>query len=98
MVIGCGDYEPIKGYLELTGYQGSIYADPSRSVYRALDVTIESLARPPAGEQKKSYMQLGFFTNLVKSTWVCDISLNTSLLLSGMHSVVNIWIMCRMAR
>ncbi|KZP15406.1 hypothetical protein FIBSPDRAFT_867343 [Athelia psychrophila] len=69
VVIGCGDYEPIKGYLELTGYQGSIYADPSRSVYRALDVTIESLARPPAGEQKKSYMQLGFFTNLVKSTW-----------------------------
>lgn len=89
VVVGCGEWNPIKGYagtpcsrvlllivvsdhlVETTGFQGAIFADPSRQVYHALGMNIESLARTPAGEKKRSYLKLGFFTNAIRSTWVC---------------------------
>lgn len=90
VVIGCGDYHPIKNYLggrhsssltcislpnswncvELTDFRGDIYADPTRSLYHELGMTIESLQQTPAGEQRKSYLRTGAITNALKSIWV----------------------------
>ncbi|KAF7981342.1 hypothetical protein HWV62_33787 [Athelia sp. TMB] len=69
VVIGCGDYQPIMNYLELTDFRGEIYADPTRSLYHTLGMTIESLQQTPAGETKKSYLRTGAITNALKSIW-----------------------------
>ncbi|KIP04326.1 hypothetical protein PHLGIDRAFT_200269 [Phlebiopsis gigantea 11061_1 CR5-6] len=55
VVIGCGDFQPIEGYAETSGFQGPIYADPGNVLFRHFNLT-STLARTPAGEQKKSYL------------------------------------------
>lgn len=89
IVIGCGDWQPIKTYLgiiihtfifieysvrsitELTDFKGELYSDPSRSLFRALGMTLETLDMTPSGAQKKSYLKRGYTSNVLKSVWVC---------------------------
>jgi len=69
VVIGCGDWHLIKNYCETTGFEGEMYADPSRALYKCLGLT-ESLDRTPAGQEKRSYLTgRSFMGNLVKSIW-----------------------------
>ncbi|EIW87450.1 hypothetical protein CONPUDRAFT_87221 [Coniophora puteana RWD-64-598 SS2] len=69
VVIGCGDWQPIAHYKAETGYQGPLYADPSRTLFRALGMDLENLATTPSGEQKKSYLKQGLFMTTVTSIW-----------------------------
>ncbi|KAI0321204.1 AhpC/TSA antioxidant enzyme-domain-containing protein [Amylostereum chailletii] len=60
-VVGCGEWKLIQKYKDEMGFTGEIYANPDRSLYRALGM-VESLARAPAGEEKRSYLQhVGIF-------------------------------------
>jgi hypothetical protein len=54
----------------LTEFKGPIFADPTRKVYAALGMTIESLARTPAGEPKRSYLSGGTLVRTFQSIWV----------------------------
>jgi len=56
--------------VELTNFSGPIFADPSRELYHALGMTIETLARTPKGQQKRSYLKASFLGRTVQSTWV----------------------------
>jgi hypothetical protein len=56
--------------IETTGFQGTIYADPSRQLYHALGMDIENIAGTPAGEKKRSYLTTGRFANAMISIWV----------------------------
>ncbi|KAF9466651.1 AhpC/TSA antioxidant enzyme-domain-containing protein [Collybia nuda] len=69
VVVGCGEWNPIKSYAETTGFQGTIFADPSRQVYHALGMDIKKLAGTPAGEKKRSYLITGRFSNAMLSIW-----------------------------
>lgn len=69
IVIGCGEWEPIRNVLETTTFHGPIYADPSRKLYRALGMTTESLAPAPPGTERKSYLRLSKVANALKSIW-----------------------------
>ncbi|KAF8954544.1 AhpC/TSA antioxidant enzyme-domain-containing protein [Flammula alnicola] len=69
VLIGCGEYNVIESYTETTKFTGTIYADPTRKLYHALGMDIETLDRTPAGEQKRSYLTLSFFSNVVQSIW-----------------------------
>lgn len=55
---------------ETTGFQGSIYADPSRKLYNVLGMDIENLKVTPAGEQKRSYIKTSGLVNAITSIWV----------------------------
>ncbi|KZT02065.1 uncharacterized protein LAESUDRAFT_662670 [Laetiporus sulphureus 93-53] len=68
VVIGCGDWQPIKSYCENTGYKGDLYADPSRVLHQLLALA-ESLERTPAGQEKRTYLGKSFIGNVVKSIW-----------------------------
>ncbi|THH14665.1 hypothetical protein EW146_g5692 [Bondarzewia mesenterica] len=67
VVIGCGEWKLIQSYKETTGFQGEIYADPTRRLYHALGMTLESLKQTPAGQEKRSYLQDGLFQNVINS-------------------------------
>ncbi|KAG6915938.1 hypothetical protein DXG01_009204 [Tephrocybe rancida] len=68
-VVGCGDWQPIQSYIEKTKFTGPIYADPTRTLYRALGMNIEKLEGTPAGQERKSYLKEGAMTNALKSIW-----------------------------
>lgn len=53
---------------ETTGFNGDIYADPSRELYHKLGMTTENLKTTPAGQQKRSYVP-GMVSNVLKSIW-----------------------------
>jgi len=57
--------------LDSTGFKGAIYAEPTRELYRTLGMTLETLARTPKGEERKSYLTLGPLMTALTSTWVC---------------------------
>ncbi|KAJ3557469.1 hypothetical protein NM688_g1460 [Phlebia brevispora] len=69
IVIGCGEYQPIKNYAETTGFTGPIYANPSRDLFRHFNL-VENLARTPSDQPKKSYLA-GHSTlgNAIDSIW-----------------------------
>ncbi|KAF8228360.1 hypothetical protein L208DRAFT_1291813 [Tricholoma matsutake] len=69
VIIGCGGWEPLQSYAESTGFPGPLYADPTRELYHALGMTLETLARTPKGEERKSYLVLGPLQSTVKSIW-----------------------------
>ncbi|EGN93577.1 hypothetical protein SERLA73DRAFT_78458 [Serpula lacrymans var. lacrymans S7.3] len=69
VVIGCGDWQPIQFYAETTGFQGPIFADPTRKLYVTLGMTIENLQGTPAGEKRRSYLQRGDISNALASIW-----------------------------
>ncbi|KNZ80766.1 hypothetical protein J132_04271 [Termitomyces sp. J132] len=68
-VVGCGDWQPIQSYANTTKFSGPIYADPSRSLYRALGMNIEKLEGTPPVQQRKSYLTTGPLKNAMKSIW-----------------------------
>jgi len=70
IVIGCGDYQPIKTYSEHTEFRGPIYADPSRSLFKLFGLT-ESFGKTPKNEQKKTYSIGSDFSNAFISIWAC---------------------------
>lgn len=55
---------------ETTEFHGEIYADPTRELYRTLGMNIETTKTTPAGQQKRSYITMGMFSNVLLSTWV----------------------------
>lgn len=57
VVIGCGEAEFIKKYKETSGFQGDVYADPSRAVFRAMGMTLENLKLNPPEEKRASYLK-----------------------------------------
>ncbi|KAG7443868.1 uncharacterized protein BT62DRAFT_971657 [Guyanagaster necrorhizus] len=67
IIIGCGHSDAISVYKESTKFPGQIYADPSRKLYHALGMNIETLAATPAWKEKRSYLKLGTFSNVVSS-------------------------------
>ncbi|EIM83215.1 uncharacterized protein STEHIDRAFT_148818 [Stereum hirsutum FP-91666 SS1] len=64
VVVGCGEWKLMKDYKENTGFKGSIYADPDRALYRALDMK-ENMKGTPAGEKKRGYLQDSIVQNVV---------------------------------
>ncbi|KAJ8521996.1 hypothetical protein ONZ45_g1348 [Pleurotus djamor] len=62
-VVGCGEWKTIKTYAEITGFQGKIYADPTRKLYHTLGMTIETIKLAPAGVPVKSYVSRGPVAN-----------------------------------
>ncbi|KAF8712463.1 hypothetical protein AX14_013071 [Amanita brunnescens Koide BX004] len=69
VVIGCGEWALISTYAEMTGFAGPIFADPSRELYHALGMTIETLSTTPKGQKKRSYLTGSFFVRSVQSAW-----------------------------
>lgn len=47
-----------------------IFADPTRQLYHALGMNIETLGTTPAEQQKRSYLTMGRFANAMHSIWV----------------------------
>ncbi|KAF9783925.1 hypothetical protein BJ322DRAFT_1007767 [Thelephora terrestris] len=58
VVIGCGSWDVIPSYREITGFTGEIYTDPSRSTFRTLELIsgFQGLTLTPWGQQKRSYI------------------------------------------
>lgn len=58
VVIGCGSWDVIPSYREVTGFKGEVYTDPSRSTFRTLDLVcgFQGLSLTPRGQKKKSYI------------------------------------------
>ncbi|KAJ3574268.1 hypothetical protein NP233_g1869 [Leucocoprinus birnbaumii] len=69
VVIGCGEWQPIKSYSERIAFKGAMYADPSRNLYHALGMDIEKLATTPAGEAKRSYIRTNLLSVTLSSIW-----------------------------
>ncbi|KAJ7772059.1 AhpC/TSA antioxidant enzyme-domain-containing protein [Mycena maculata] len=67
VVIGCGEWQPIENYADITEFQGAIYTDPSRKLYNTLGMDIQNLAKTPSGQKKPSYITMGAFTNIWQS-------------------------------
>jgi hypothetical protein len=57
----------------MTGFQGSILADPSRTLYKTLGM-IENLVTRPRDAEKKGYVAKGMLSNIMCSIWVRDCS------------------------
>jgi len=57
-------------WLETTGFHGPIFADPTRELYHALGMDIETVALTPSGQEKRSYLTLSTFANVMQSIWV----------------------------
>ncbi|KAF8805171.1 hypothetical protein BYT27DRAFT_7192842 [Phlegmacium glaucopus] len=69
VVIGCGEWNPIKSYAETAEFNGQVFADPSRKLYHALGMNIENLERTPKGEQSPSYVPVNPVGNILRSVW-----------------------------
>ncbi|KIJ31385.1 hypothetical protein M422DRAFT_266914 [Sphaerobolus stellatus SS14] len=71
VIIGCGDWLLLKNYRDMTCPPNhsriAYYTDPTRTVYRALGMNIETLETTPKGEEKKSYIKKGIVSNTVTS-------------------------------
>ncbi|KAJ7496858.1 AhpC/TSA antioxidant enzyme-domain-containing protein [Mycena latifolia] len=63
-VIGCGRWQAIRNYAEITGFQGAIYADPTLNLYRTLGMDIKTLAKTPSGQKKPSYITTSSLANI----------------------------------
>ncbi|KDQ20347.1 hypothetical protein BOTBODRAFT_632932 [Botryobasidium botryosum FD-172 SS1] len=68
-VVGCGDYSLITDYKKTTGFKGQIYADASREVYTALEMTLRNLKGTPAGSLPRSYIPESALKSAIASTW-----------------------------
>jgi hypothetical protein len=57
-----------------SSFSGAVYTDPSRELFKALGMTLESLKQTPKGEKPKSYVG-GLIAALLKGMIVslyCD--------------------------
>ncbi|TFY55937.1 hypothetical protein EVG20_g9131 [Dentipellis fragilis] len=68
-IVGCGDWKLIQDYKDTTGFKGEIFADPDRTLYRALGMTTETLKGTPSGEKRRSYLKEGILKNALTSIW-----------------------------
>ena len=61
----------IEGYvrLEATNFQGPMYADPARALYKLFGFT-ETLALTPSRQEKPSYVARSLLGNVFRSIWV----------------------------
>lgn len=55
---------------ETAKFKGQLFADPTRKLYHALGMDIESLERTPKGQPKPSYISLGPISDIIRSLWV----------------------------
>ena len=55
---------------ETAKFKGQFFADPTRKLYHALGMDIETLERTPKGQPKPSYISLGPIADIVQSLWV----------------------------
>ncbi|KAJ4471005.1 AhpC/TSA antioxidant enzyme-domain-containing protein [Lentinula lateritia] len=70
IAIGCGDWQPIEKYSDITGFPFSkIFADPSLGVFHGLGMDIKTLARTPTGEKRASYLTEGIIKGSLWSIW-----------------------------
>jgi len=69
VVIGCGEWNLIKSYSETAKFKGKFFADPTRKLYHALGMDIESLERTPKGQPRPSYLSLGPIGGIMQSLW-----------------------------
>ncbi|KAJ3710674.1 AhpC/TSA antioxidant enzyme-domain-containing protein [Lentinula raphanica] len=70
VVVGCGDWQPIDNYSEITGFPpNKIFADPSLGVFHGLGMDVKTLARTPTGEKKASYITEGIVKGSLWSIW-----------------------------
>ena len=66
IIVGCGDFQPIKFYSETTSFPVSqIYANPTRELFTFLNTT-NTTKGAPAG-QTPSYMTVGLPMNILRS-------------------------------
>ncbi|KAF5323206.1 hypothetical protein D9758_017306 [Tetrapyrgos nigripes] len=64
VVVGCGDWQPIAFYADTTGFKGKIYAEPTRAIYRELEL-VSNLKS--SGENMPSYLKRGRVSNALVS-------------------------------
>ncbi|KAJ3851518.1 AhpC/TSA antioxidant enzyme-domain-containing protein [Lentinula lateritia] len=70
IAIGCGDWQPIEKYSDITGFPSSkIFADPSLSVFHGLGMDMQTLARTPTGDKRASYLTEGIIKGSLWSIW-----------------------------
>ncbi|KAF8079404.1 AhpC/TSA antioxidant enzyme-domain-containing protein [Lyophyllum atratum] len=69
VVIGCGEWKPIRTYAEKTNMVGSIFADPSRALFHTLGMNIENLDGTPAGQDRRGYLKQAPLLNAMQSIW-----------------------------
>jgi hypothetical protein len=55
---------------ETTDFQGQMYADPTRQLYRVLGMSFGSLKTTPEGVSRKSYLRSSCFYTALQSIWV----------------------------
>ncbi|KAJ4465454.1 AhpC/TSA antioxidant enzyme-domain-containing protein [Lentinula aciculospora] len=88
IVVGCGDWQPIERYSEITGFPSSkIFADPSLGVFHGLGMNVQTLARTPAGEKKASYLTEGALKGSLWSIWR---ALKTPLLIGKQGNIAQL--------
>jgi len=63
VIIGCGEWKVIDVYKKNTGFQGRIFADPSRALYRHFGMT-ENIAAGGKDDPKPSYVENTISTTL----------------------------------
>jgi len=61
VIIGCGDWQMLETYKKNTGFEGRIYADPTRTLYHHFGM-IENIAAGGKDEPKASYIGGSFST------------------------------------
>ncbi|KAH6889506.1 AhpC/TSA antioxidant enzyme-domain-containing protein [Coprinopsis sp. MPI-PUGE-AT-0042] len=70
VLIGCGEHICIKDYHEASGFKGPIYADPTRTLFRALGMTYDTIATAPEQEARASYLGTKTNQELRSSSWL----------------------------
>lgn len=55
---------------ETAKFKGQFFADPTRKLYHALGMDIESLERTPRGQPRPSYLSFGIVSGIMRSLWV----------------------------
>jgi hypothetical protein len=65
-IIGCGDPILIQNYMKMTDCPYDVYADPSRSTYSTLGMSVNETAAPEVPEYVKKYST----TSILKAIWI----------------------------
>jgi hypothetical protein len=55
---------------ETAKFKGQFFADPTRTLYHALGMNVETLERTPKGQKRPSYLSFGPMGGLMQSLWV----------------------------
>jgi len=66
-IIGCGDPILIQNYMKMTDCPFDVYADPSRSTYATLGLSVNEVAAPEVPEYVKKYSTTSIFKAILIS-------------------------------